>query len=106
MEYIRSPWKMLWPNFVAGIARGFGALVGATIVIAMIGWILSTLIDLPLIGKKIEPYIHDVQQEFQKFTEATNYRQNFERMEQTLNSIDATLQKTMSGQTSTQASPQ
>jgi hypothetical protein len=27
MEYIRSPWKMLWPNFVAGIARGLGALV-------------------------------------------------------------------------------
>ena len=27
MEYIRSPWKMLWPNFIAGIARGFGALV-------------------------------------------------------------------------------
>jgi len=23
MEYIRSPWKMLWPNFVAGVARGF-----------------------------------------------------------------------------------
>lgn len=21
MEYIHSPWKMLWPNFVAGIAR-------------------------------------------------------------------------------------
>lgn len=27
MEYIRSPWKMLWPNFIAGVARGFGALV-------------------------------------------------------------------------------
>ena len=27
IEYIKSPWKMLWPNFVAGIARGFGALV-------------------------------------------------------------------------------
>lgn len=23
MEYIQSPWKMLWPNFVAGVARGF-----------------------------------------------------------------------------------
>lgn len=23
IEYIRSPWKMLWPNFVAGVARGF-----------------------------------------------------------------------------------
>jgi hypothetical protein len=36
MEYIRSPWKMLWPNFIAGVARGVGALVGATIVIALI----------------------------------------------------------------------
>ncbi len=27
IEYIRSPWKMLWPNFIAGVARGFGALV-------------------------------------------------------------------------------
>jgi hypothetical protein len=27
IEYIKSPWKMLWPNFIAGIARGFGALV-------------------------------------------------------------------------------
>ena len=22
IEYIRSPWKMLWPNFIAGVARG------------------------------------------------------------------------------------
>lgn len=61
MEYIRSPWKMLWPNFVAGVARGFGALVGATIVIALIGWILATIIDLPLIGKRIEPYVQQIQ---------------------------------------------
>jgi hypothetical protein len=49
IDYIKSPWKLLWPNFVAGIARGFGALVGATIVIALVGWFLSTLIDMPLI---------------------------------------------------------
>jgi len=40
---------MLWPNFVAGIARGFGALVGATIVIGIVGWTLAIIIDLPLI---------------------------------------------------------
>jgi hypothetical protein len=91
MEYIRSPWKMFWPNLFAGIVRGFGAVIGATIVIAMIGWFLSTLIDIPLIGKSLEPYVETVQNEFNKFTEATNYRSNFERMESTLNSIDATL---------------
>jgi Domain of unknown function (DUF5665) len=93
MEYIRSPWKMLWPNFVAGVARGFGALVGVTIVIGIIGWTFSLLIDLPLIGSRIEPYIHQIQTEFSKYTEATNYRPNFERMEQTLLSIDTSLKQ-------------
>lgn len=93
MEYIRSPWKMLWPNFVAWVARGFWALVGVTIVITLIWWILSGLIDLPLIGKKLEPYVERVETEFKKYTEATNYRDNFERMETTLNSIDNSLKK-------------
>lgn len=84
---------MLWPNFVAGVARGFWALVGVTIVITIIWWILSWLIDIPLIGKKLEPYVEYVQTEFKKYTEATNYRDNFERMEATLNSIDQSLKQ-------------
>lgn len=84
IEYIRSPWKMLWPNFVAGIARGFGALVWATIVIGLIGWTLAVIIDLPLIGRRLEPYVHEVQTEFKKYTESTNYKQNFENMEKLL----------------------
>ena len=84
IDYIRSPWKMLWPNFVAWVARGFGALVGATIVIAMIWWSLSLIIDLPLIGQKLEPYVSHVQLEFKKYTETTNYKPNFDKMEQIL----------------------
>lgn len=56
--------------------------------IALVGWILSTIIDLPLIGKKLEPYVEKVQSEFSRFTEATNYRPHFERIEETLNAID------------------
>ena len=93
MEYIRSPWKMLWPNFIAWVARGFGALIGVTIVITIIWWFLSSLIDIPLIGKRLEPYVELVQTEFNKYTEATNYRANFERMEATLESIDSSLKK-------------
>lgn len=84
IEYIRSPWKMLWPNFVAGVARGFGALVGATIVIALIGWTLSRIIDLPLIGQRLEPYVKNVQTEIKKYTEATNYKDNFVEMQKLL----------------------
>ena len=93
MEYIRSPWKMLWPNFVAWIARGFWALVWVAIVVTIVWWTLSTMISLPLIWKWIEPYVEQVQYEFKKYTEATNYKDNFTRMEQSLIDIKTELQK-------------
>ncbi len=89
MEYIRSPWKMLWPNFVAGIARGFGALVGVTLVLAVLGWIFSITIDLPLIGKELEPYITTAQDKMNHYIEQTNYSDEFGRMETTLKAIEA-----------------
>lgn len=87
IEYIRSPWRMLWPNFVAGVARGIGTLIGAAVVIAAIGWFLTTLIDLPLIGKKLEPYITEIQTEITKYTESTNYNDNFQNMEKLMKEI-------------------
>lgn len=92
MEYIRSPWKMLWPNFVAGVARGFWALVGVAIVVTIVWWILSTMISLPLIWKMLEPSIAKIQYEFNKYTEATNYKENFERIELTLRDIKTELE--------------
>lgn len=93
IDYIRSPWKMLWPNFVAGVARWFGALVGATIVIAIIWWSLTLIIDLPLIGQKLEPFVSNVQWEFKKYTETTNYKPNFDKMEQILVEIRDNIKK-------------
>lgn len=93
MEYIRSPWKMLWPNFVAWVARGFWALVWVAIVVTIVWWTLSTMISLPLIGRWIEPYVSQIQYEFNKYTEATNYKENFERIEATLKDIKTELQK-------------
>lgn len=87
MEYIRSPWRMLWPNFVAGVARGVGTLVGAAVVIAIIGWMLTKIISLPLIGKSLEPYVHQVQDEITKYTESTNYNKNFQNMEKLMTEI-------------------
>lgn len=93
LELIQSPWRIFWMNFVAGMIRGIGALIGAAVVIALIGWILSKVISLPLIGEKLEPYIHQAQSEIQKYTESTNYKNNFEQMQKTLQEIRDELKK-------------
>ncbi len=80
-DFIRKPWKMIWPNLIAGITRGLGMLIGATIVIAFISWMLAKMIDLPLIGESLEPYIEKVQSEFDKYKEATNYKNDVARIE-------------------------
>lgn len=41
--------KMLLMNFVRGIAQGFGAVVGATIVVAVVLWILSLFDQIPFV---------------------------------------------------------
>lgn len=42
-EVLMNTKKLLWKSFVAGIGRGFGAIIGATIVIAILVGILGWL---------------------------------------------------------------
>jgi hypothetical protein len=88
MEYIRSPWKMLWPNFVAWVARWFGALVWVTAVLALIWWMFAITIDLPLIGKRLEPYVLKIQMELNKYIDQTNYSDEFRWLDETLKQIE------------------
>ena len=41
----------MWHNFLAGIFRGLGIIVGMTVVFAFIIWLLTNLVDFPLIGQ-------------------------------------------------------
>lgn len=93
IEYIRSPWKMLWPNFIAGVARGVGALLGAALVIAIIGWILTKVVSLPLIGESLSPYVKEIQSEIDRYKESTNYKPHFVEMEKLLREIRNELKK-------------
>ncbi|HRQ86573.1 MAG TPA: DUF5665 domain-containing protein [Candidatus Saccharibacteria bacterium] len=43
----RSPAKIYWINFFRGIFFGFGSVLGGTLVIAIVLWLLSWLVDLP-----------------------------------------------------------
>ena len=51
VKYLRSPWRIMWHNFLAGIFRGLGIIVGMTVVFAFIIWLLTNLVDFPLIGQ-------------------------------------------------------
>ncbi len=62
VEYLEHPRKMLFSNFMAGIARGFGASIGFTLLAALIMYILRYLVqwNLPVIGKFISEIVNIV----------------------------------------------
>ena len=51
--------RLIWVNFVSGIARGVGLTIGATLVIAIIFKIITALISLNV------PYLSDAMKELQ-----------------------------------------
>ncbi|MFW5998247.1 MAG: DUF5665 domain-containing protein [bacterium] len=55
IEMIRSPKRMIFINFISGLARGFGIAIGATLLGGIFLFFLFRLarLNLPLIGKYI-----------------------------------------------------
>ncbi len=45
VELLQHTPRLLWKSFLQGVAKGFGAVVGATIVFALLLWILAALGD-------------------------------------------------------------
>ncbi len=56
-----TPKRLLWTNFVAGLAKGLGLTIGTAIVLAFFGALLSKFLSLPIIGDYIRQIIDYVQ---------------------------------------------
>lgn len=100
MRYLANPWRMMWVNFIAGIFRGLGAVIGASVVIGLMVWLLSLFVNLPYIGK----YADQVGQEIQHYVDETNYNAEFDRLGDSLERIESVLENTGSNQP-TEAAP-
>jgi len=63
IELLNNPKKLLWVNFIAGIARGLGTAVGFTILFAIVLYFLQKLVmlNLPLISDFIADIVRMVQ---------------------------------------------
>lgn len=56
-EYVRMserPIRLLFLNFIIGLARGFGFLIGASVMVALFLYLLGKLVQLPYIGEYFE----------------------------------------------------
>lgn len=46
-DFHRSRKQVYWMNFVRGIFFGVGSILGGTLIVALVLWLLSLLVDLP-----------------------------------------------------------
>lgn len=65
IKYLRSPWRIMWHNFLAGVFRGLGLIVGVTVVFATLIWFLAGLVDFPVIGQ----YFEDLKNILEQYSE-------------------------------------
>lgn len=59
---INNPRRLLWLNFIAGVARGLGLTVGTAIVLAFLFFVLQKIVSLPIIGEYIANLIEFVEE--------------------------------------------
>lgn len=51
VRYLRSPWHIWWNNFFAGMARGLGFVIGATLLVSIFVYVfVNILVNLPVVG--------------------------------------------------------
>lgn len=70
MLYLRSPWRIFWSNFLGGMFRGLGIIIGMTLVFAILIWALGKFVNFPLIGE----YFLDLKNLLEGFAPDNNYR--------------------------------
>lgn len=72
VAYMRSPWRIIWANLLAGIFRGLGFVIGATVVLAIVVWILVQVLgNLPIVGEwfqEVGQFVQNIESASQNFS--------------------------------------
>ena len=83
LQYLQSSRLIMWTNFKAGIAKGFGITIGMTVVIGLLVWILAKLVYLPVVGE----YFQAAENYVNEYVEKTDYSSEFDEMNKLLREI-------------------
>jgi len=68
LEFLDKPAKVLWTNFIRGVASGLGMAIGFTILGALVLFLLKSMVklNLPLVGQYIAELVRIVQENMKK----------------------------------------
>lgn len=63
IEMLENPTRLLYINFLIGLARGFGTAIGFTVLAALVIYFLQKIIllNIPVIGEFIAEIVNIVQ---------------------------------------------
>lgn len=93
IRYSSSPWRIVWTNFVAGVFRGLGTVIGASVFIAFMIWLITLFVNLPVVGD----YAKDIKKTVNGYVNDTNYNDEFLRLENVLKRIEQELSESKKG---------
>ncbi len=61
LALVTNPGKLIWMNFLLGLARGLGMGIGFTVLVAIILYIMRSWVNLPVIGKWIAELVRIIE---------------------------------------------
>ena len=60
-DFDHSRSQIYWTNFVRGIFFGLGSVLGGTVIVALIVWLLGQLVGFPVVGEYIRHTVTVIQ---------------------------------------------
>lgn len=83
LEYLQSGKRIMLTNFKAGVAKGLGLTLGMSLVLGLLAWVVTLLVDLPVIGE----YAQAAEDYMNEYRDSTNYNDDFAEMNVLLKQI-------------------
>lgn len=61
LALVTRPGKLIWMNFLLGLARGLGMGIGFTVLLALLLYVMRSWVNLPVIGKWIAELVQIIE---------------------------------------------